>query len=177
MARIPNSRGTIKERSIVFNEHDPRALRMAQSLKNLDQDQVGAVLNASAIITRYFASISTQYNPIFGIVNLTRDVQGAMLNLTSTPLAGKKKLVLSRTTPALFVVYASMRGDGKAKISRALLKAFGVDIQKVADAWEEFQKEGGKTGFRDMYKNPKTVRKRSRKGLTRTGGKLPTLES
>lgn len=143
VARIPDSKGNIQERSVIFNEHDPRALRMAQSLKNLDQDQVGAVLNASSIITRYFASINTQYNPIFGIVNLTRDVQGAMLNLTSTPLAGKKKVILSRTGPALLAIYQSMRGVRKGN---------AVNNQ-WSQLWEEFQKEGGKTGFRDMYKN------------------------
>ena len=155
VARIPDSEGNVQERAVVFNEHDPRALRMAMSLKNLDQDKLGVVLNSSAIITRYFASINTQYNPIFGIVNLTRDVQGAMLNLTSTPLAGNKKAVLSRTGPALFAIYQSVRGVRKGRVAN----------NAWSQLWEEFQKEGGKTGFRDMYKNSQDRAEALEKGL------------
>ncbi|SEL25652.1 LPD38 domain-containing protein [Nitrosovibrio tenuis] len=154
VARIPDSKGNIQERSVVFQD-DPRAKRMALSLKNLDQDDVGVVLNASSIVTRYFASINTQYNPIFGIVNLTRDVQGAALNLSSTPLAGKQKIVLSRTGPALLAIYQSMRGVRKGNAVN----------NKWSQLWEEFQKEGGKTGFRDMYKNAQDRAEALEKGL------------
>jgi hypothetical protein len=155
VARIPDKKGNIQERSVIFNEHDPRALRMAQSLKNLDQDQLNAVLNASSIVTRYFSSINTQYNPIFGLVNLIRDVQGAMLNLTSTPLARKKAVIMARTGPALRAIYQSMRDTRKGKVS----------TNPIVRHWEDLQSQGGTTGFRDMYANAKARADALEKGL------------
>lgn len=155
MARIPDGNGNIVEHSVVFSEHDERAMRMAQSLKNLDQDQIGEVLGTASAITRYFASINTQYNPIFGVINLTRDVQGAMLNLSSTPLAGKQSSVLGNTVSALRGIYADIRDHRKGK----------TPSSAWAQLWEEFQKEGGQTGYRDMFKNAKERAEALEKGL------------
>lgn len=143
VARITNSEGKIEEHSVIFNEFDERAMRMAASIKNLDQDQIGELLGTAAVITRYFASINTQYNPIFGIINIVRDVQGAALNLSSTALAGKQKQVLGLTLPAMKGIYQEVRArrDGK-KVSG-----------QWSELWEEFQKEGGQTGYRDMFRN------------------------
>jgi hypothetical protein len=155
MARIPYADGKIVDHSVVFNERDERAMRMAQSLKNLDQDQIGEVLGAASSITRYFASINTQYNPIFGVINLTRDVQGAMLNLSSTPLAGKQTAVLGNTLSALRGIYADIRDHRKGKQPSSVW----------AQLWDEFQKEGGQTGYRDMFKNAKERAEALEKGL------------
>ncbi len=155
MARIPDASGNIVEHSVVFNERDERAMRMAQSLKNLDQDQIGEVLGTASAITRYFASINTQYNPIFGVINLTRDVQGAMLNLSSTPLAGKQSAVLGNTVSALRGIYADIRDHRKGKQPSSIW----------AKLWEEFQKEGGQTGYRDMFKNARERAEALEKGL------------
>lgn len=132
-----------EDKYVFFNARDPRAMRMATSLKNLDADQLGAVMSATAKVTRYFASINTQYNPIFGITNITRDIQGALLNLSSTPLAGKQADVMKHVLPALRGIYIDLRDHraGKAPTS------------SYAQIFEEFQKEGGATGFRDMYAN------------------------
>lgn len=143
VARITNSEGKIEEHSVIFNEFDERAMRMAASIKNLDQDQIGELLGTAAVITRYFASINTQYNPIFGIINIVRDVQGAALNLSSTELAGKQKEVLGLTLPALKGIYEEVRARRKGK------KIAG----EWSELWEEFQKEGGQTGYRDMFRN------------------------
>lgn len=144
VARIVDKKGQVVEHSIVFDEREPRAMRMAASLKNLDQDQIGEVLGAASVVTRYFASINTQYNPIFGIINILRDSQGAVLNLTSTELAGKQKEVIAATLPAMRGIYKDVRGRRK--------KATAAD-NEWAMLWEEFQKEGGQTGYRDMFRN------------------------
>lgn len=144
VARIPDENGKIKEMSVIFNEHDKRAMRMSASLKNLDQDQMKEVLSASASVTRYFASINTQYNPIFGLINITRDVQGSILNLSSTPLKGKQAEVLKHTGSALLGIYRDLRKVRKS--------GKGVD-SKWAKLFEEFQNEGGQTGYRDMFRN------------------------
>jgi hypothetical protein len=140
VARVPNKLGRIVEHSVIFNQHDQRAMRMSASIKNLDQDQIGEMLGAAASVTRYFASINTQYNPIFGLLNITRDIQGALFNLSSTKLAGKQKAVLAGT---------------KDILKSALKAGFRMENLTGADKqlWEDFRNEGGQTGYRDMFRN------------------------
>lgn len=142
VAKIKDSKGKVQERAVIFNEKDERAMRMAQALKNLDATQLEGLLGVSAKITRYFASINTQYNPVFGIVNLTRDLQASLLNLSSTPIAGHKAQVLKNVLPAIRAIYSSTRGDRKGKQATSPMAAL----------WDEMQQEGGMTGYRDLFK-------------------------
>ncbi len=128
---------------VIFNERDERAVRMAMSMKNLDVDNMGRVLSVVGKATRYLASVNTQYNPVFGVINLIRDAQGALINLTSTPLAGEQKRVLGYTVDALRGIYADIRAHRKGE----------KPSSKWAALFEEFQKEGGQTGYRDQYAN------------------------
>lgn len=132
-----------KDHYVTFNERDERAMRMAQALKNLDLDNMGRALSVVGKATRYLASVNTQYNPVFGVVNLVRDVQGALINVQSTAIAGEQKRVLGYTVDALRGIYADIRAHrrGEAPSSR------------WAKLFEEFQKEGGQTGYRDQYAN------------------------
>jgi hypothetical protein len=70
---------------VFFNTNNERAVRMVTALKNLDGDQLSRVSSFAQKITRYLAAINTQYNPIFGVINFLRDVQGGMIQLTDTP--------------------------------------------------------------------------------------------
>lgn len=130
-----------EDRYVFFNATDDRALRLVKSMKNLDADQLGRVLSTSATISRYFAAVNTQWNPIFGVVNMLRDTQGALINLSTTAIAGDQRAVLAGTLPAIRGIYADIRArrDGKA--------ASGV----WADLWQQFQNDGGQTGYRDMW--------------------------
>ena len=110
---------------------------MALSLKNLDADQLGRAMSIAAKGTRWFSSVNTQYNPIFGVINFTRDVQGGLLNLSTTPIANKKTQVLANTLPALNGIYRDLRT--------------GAGTGQWAQLWEEFQGAGGQTGFRDQF--------------------------
>jgi len=168
VARIVNKRGEIEERSVTFNEFNDRAMKMALSLNNLDVDQVSAVSNFMGNITRYFSSINTQYNPIFGIVNITRDTQGAMLNLSTTEIAGKQKEVLANIMPALRGIYAETRTDNGIKSPMqfgSFTEAQKSKAQEMRALWEEYQREGGTTGFRDMYANAEERTKAVSKAL------------
>jgi hypothetical protein len=130
-----------ENRYVFFNPNDPRAKRMATSMKNLDADQLGSILGGISTVTRWMAAVNTQYNPIFGAYNFLRDVQGAALQLSNTPLAGDRKAVISGTLPALKGIYAAVRAE------RDGAEATGP----WADLWNEFQQEGGQTGFRDQF--------------------------
>jgi len=132
-----------ENRYVFFNQNNDRAKRMATALKNLDADQLGFILSTTAEITRFMASMNTQYNPIFGAYNFLRDISTAGLQLTNTPLAGKQKEVLSPANVwgAMRGIYADLRAErgGKAGTSN------------WSKLWEEFQQRGGQTGFRDQF--------------------------
>ncbi len=130
-----------EDRFVFFSEKDARAQRMAAALKNLDAEQLGIVLGAAAKVSRWFAAVNTQYNPVFGVVNVARDVQGALMNISTTEIAGKQKAVMGYTMSALRGIYSDIRAQ----------RAGRSPISQWARLYEEFQKEGGQTGFRDMF--------------------------
>ncbi len=142
VAKVMHDDGSIKEHAVIFDERDARAMRMAAALKNLDAAQLEGLLGASAKISRYFAAVNTQWNPVFGIVNLIRDVQGALVNLQSTELAGEQKKVARATLPALRGIYADLRANRKG----------GTAKSEWSDLWEDFQNVGGQTGYRDQFR-------------------------
>lgn len=152
MAKFVQEDGSIIERAVVFNRYDERAKRMAAALKNLDGPQLNEFLGKAAIVTRYFASMNTQYNPVFGVINLTRDFSSALLNLSSTPLRGQQRKVAKLVLPALKGIYTDLRAirEGKHPTSQ------------WAEEFEEFQREGGQTGYRDLFK---TVEERTAKQI------------
>ena len=159
VARIKNRLGKIEERSVTFNKYDERAMNISRAIKNLEIGNTEALIEGIGKLTRYFASVNTQYNPIFGVLNIARDIQGSLLNLTTTPLAGKQTEVLKNTLPALKAIYSSMRSKTKG-------------TQLATNDWtrlfEEFQREGGQTGYRDMFKNASDRTKAIEKSLDPT---------
>jgi hypothetical protein len=140
LRNLPNvvyTRVNGKDRFLVFNPKAPRAERMVTAINNLDADSLNRALSIAAVGTRWFASVNTQYNPIFGLINLSRDLGAGALNLTTTPLADKKAEVIANSIPALRAIYRSVRGKSSQNQWAAL--------------WEEFQQVGGQTGFRDQF--------------------------
>lgn len=72
-------------------------------------------------------------------------MQSAMLNLSSTPLSGHQAEVLKYGLMALRGIYSDLRAnrDGRTATSA------------WAQEFEEFGKEGGQTGYRDMFQTSK----------------------
>lgn len=134
--------------AIVFNERNERAARLAESLRNLDAGDLHYVLGWASKATRWFASVNTQYNPVFGIINFARDVQGALLNLGTTPLKGKELQVARYMLPALRSIYQDLRAVRGGGTS-------GQAGGQWGKLWDEMQNAGGTTGYRDLYADPK----------------------
>ena len=133
------------EKYVFFNANDERSQRMASALKNLDADQLGYITaNFIAPATRWFASVNTQYNPIFGAINFIRDSKGAMFNLSTTAIAGQQKAVAGGVFPAMKGIYQATRAERKGRPAPA---------GSYAQLWEEFQEVGGQTGYRDQFVN------------------------
>ncbi|CAN7347361.1 hypothetical protein LJR074_001989 [Acidovorax sp. LjRoot74] len=137
-----------KDAAIVFNERNERAARLAQSLRNLDSGDLHYVLGWASKATRWFASVNTQYNPVFGIINFARDVQGALLNLGTTPLKGREAEVAKHMLPALRAIYRDLRAVRAGGTSGQTGGQWGA-------LWEQMQNDGGTTGYRDLYADPK----------------------
>ena len=129
-----------KDRYIFFNKNDPKALRMVHSLMNLDADSLGDIEGTIAKATRWFASVNTQYNPIFGVVNLIRDIGGSTLNLTTTAIAGDQAKVNKNVIPAMRGILNVLRDERKGKTDTS---------GKWAKAFQDFREQGGQTGYRD----------------------------
>jgi hypothetical protein len=152
-----------KNRYIFFNQKNPDALRMATSLKSLDVENLGSLTSIVSKATRWFASVNTQYNPIFAAVNLIRDVGGAQFNLTTTPLAGKQAQVTAGIFPAMRGIFKILRAERKGEIGGS------SDMEK---AFREFRKEGGQTGYRDSLarkENEKSIVDEQLKKITAGG--------
>jgi len=153
-----------EDRAIVFNERNERALRLAQSLKSLDVDDLHVVLGWFSKATRWLASVNTQYNPVFGVVNLIRDAQGMGLQLSTTPLKGKEAQLLRRIPAMLRSIYRERRGKGAssrslpAKVAEwAVNSLSGGDVHQDARLqrlWDEMRMTGGVTGYRDLFRDP-----------------------
>ena len=134
-----------EERFVFFNPGNPSAKRMVESLKNLDVNQMDEALSTIAEITRFIAAASTQYNPVFGAFNFTRDVQSAAINLSSTPIADRKLQVTTDSMVAVRAIYRGLRGKG----------ATTPEMKKWMDLFEQFQQAGGQTGFREQFSRGK----------------------
>lgn len=130
-----------EDRVLMLNTGDERGARLAESLKNLDGltklDIAGSVVGKA---TRWLASVNTQYNPAFGLVNVTRDVLGAAVNLGSTELRGSAMKALGNTP-------AAAQG-----IARALATENGGGAW--GDLYRQFVADGGQTGYKDNWRDP-----------------------
>jgi hypothetical protein len=130
-----------KDRFVFFNPKNDRAMQMVQSLRGLDVPQLGSVMQTIAPITRFFSAINTQYNLIFGAWNFARDIQGARINLSTTPIADEKNAVLSGTFSAIPDIYTAIREQNADQ-----------PFSDTSDgSWDDFTRHGGKVGYKDQF--------------------------
>ena len=130
-----------KDRFVFFNPKNDRSMQMVQSLRGLDVPQLGSVMQTIAPITRFFSAINTQYNLIFGAWNFARDVQGARMNLSTTPIADEKNAVLSGTFSAIPDIYTAVREQNADQ-----------PFSDTSDgSWDDFTRHGGKVGYKDQF--------------------------
>jgi Large polyvalent protein associated domain 38/ADP-Ribosyltransferase in polyvalent proteins len=142
---------------IVFNNSDPRARRLALAMKNMDLPPVEGLMKASAYVTRWFAMVNTQLNPIFGLWNFSRDVQGAMLNLSTTPLKGMETKILKDSMSNIFTIYKAIRQE----------RATGEKATNPGSAdWYDFQEQGGITGYKAQFVKPQVESKSLEDAIT-----------
>ena len=150
-----------EDRVLMLNVKNPRGQRLAESLKNLDGltqlDLANTIIGKS---TRFLAAVNTQYNPAFGLVNLTRDVLEGAINIGSTQLRGSATIVLAQTPLALQGIARELSADGKGG--------------KWGTLYKQFVADGGQTGFKDNFRDPNERARAVEKELARmhSAGKL-----
>jgi hypothetical protein len=138
-----------KDRYIFFNRNNPQAMRMARAISGLDIDKLDAATTAIGAVSHWIAAVNTQYNPVFGMVNLVRDSEGAMLNLASTELKGMQKAVASKIPPSLNTIRKVLKAERKGIPLDEMFKK-GTPEYVDAMLFKQFRDDGGQTGYRDM---------------------------
>jgi hypothetical protein len=124
-----------------FNKQKERARRMAEQLHNMGTEPMDLFNRILAPITRFFAAINTQYNPLWGMYNYLRDSQTAAIQAGGTVIEDSKMKVVKDGFSNLSGIYKMLRDERK-----------GVKSQTpVAKAFRELREEGGITGFKDNF--------------------------
>jgi hypothetical protein len=110
-------------------------------LRNEDRAWIpsGPFLSTVGEGTRWLASVNTQYNPVFGLTNFTRDILDALINLSNTELAGRQGEVMKGVFPAMKAIWSTVRGKNPSG--------------PWAGWYREFLESGAATGYRDSYTN------------------------
>lgn len=142
-----------QNRFVLFNPKSPEAMRLAGELKQLNSEKLGVFFGAASTLSRWFAAVNTQYNPAFGLVNIINDSQGALVNLSTTPLAGKQGDVAKSILPALRGIARDIRKERKQTTKSKIKTEYDPKDIKPEDwtsLWRLFRQAGGKTGFRDQ---------------------------
>lgn len=161
VARTPRPDGSIRERVVIFNKKSERATRAAIALKNLDGAELHRAIQVVGMGTRFLAAMSTQYNIIFGLKNFERDLQSAMLNLTSTTLNSAAQIAeIAKNVPAAVKgIYSYVRARKSGQVPAGVW----------AQAYERMLNEGGQTGYRDLWRTSEDRGKDLVKEIKRAG--------
>jgi len=191
-ARLENAvvlRVNGEDRVILFNKESDTAVRLVRALRNDDNERglIFGFMKRFGPITRYLSAINTQYNPVFGLTNFTRDIQGAMLNLQTTAIKGKELEILGLFNPAMNASQNSTLFGKLNPLSRMPPLAGiwnwerGDKSHPWAKIYEEFLADGGATGYRDQYANLEDrakaiVRELNQTGLRNAKGIKQTLD-
>ncbi len=125
-----------RERWIVFNEHNKRAMEIAKKFKNLDAAAMNWAVEGIGDLTRWMAGWLTQKNPIFMFFNFQRDLQHAVFNMADTPIAGKEGQFLKNVPLAMKGYWEITRSANKDAVNNTF-----------ANYAREFKEAGAETGF------------------------------
>jgi len=128
---------------VLFNPKSVEATRLVDALKDNDPETIGLIVGTASSFTRWFTSVNSQYNLVFGLWNFWNDSQGAWLKLSSTPLAGKQRLFEKNLVPALKTIGKELRRQRNAT------EKPGKSSDENVEYFRRMRAAGGMTGMRD----------------------------
>lgn len=124
-----------KQRRVTLNKDNPQARKLAEAMRRLEEQQVGAVLGMLSKINRWLSSVNTSLNPDFVVTNAFRDLQTAVVNAAGVDMKGLQTGILKDYRKALF---AATKG------------AFGKKEGDWGQWWERFNDAGGRVSYNQM---------------------------
>jgi hypothetical protein len=131
--------------------NDPK---LAEIMKNRGDPVVRSVIERFGAINRYFAFINTQASPEFIISNFARDLQAALVNISSDNAKGLATDLVKRIPSAM---RATVRGEFGRQDTNNRMDAF----------YNEFRREGGRMtffGLKDFATIQKEIQREAERG-------------
>ncbi|MDF0750270.1 hypothetical protein NLU14_08510 [Marinobacter sp. 71-i] len=121
--------------------------RLMNAMRNIGPDNSNLLIRSLAAVTRVMSSLNTSYNPEFVISNFSRDIQTAILNLTSEQTSDDGKVrgkkiaakTLKNVGTSIRAINASLKGKKK-----------GGKLGQWQAHFDQFRADGAKTGWFDM---------------------------
>jgi len=108
---------------------------LLRAMKNLNATTQNGAMRFLNKFNTYYRAINTTINPEFMITNFERDLQTALLNMTSEGKKNIKGKIVKDIKPAMSGIRSLLRKDGS---------------HEWAKIYEEFKANGGKAGWLDF---------------------------
>lgn len=141
---------------VTMNRDNASARRLADSMRNLTQQQLAWVTQYAGKLNRFLSTVNTSYNPEFVITNAFRDIQTAVVNLAAVDT---DKMISGTLRDYPKAMKASVQGA----------------FRKGSGEWkrwhDEFTSEGGRVYF-NQVEDVDGLKKRIEKSFAQASGKL-----
>ena len=124
-----------KERRVILNRENAVAMKVADSMRNLSQQEMNGFVKATAWLNRYLSMINTSLNPEFVISNAFRDLQLGIVAAGEEGVADMKKKVIK---------------DYKNALVAAEKGAFGKYDGEWGKWYREWEAQGGRVFFNQV---------------------------
>ncbi|QUT04068.1 hypothetical protein KFK14_13015 [Sphingobium phenoxybenzoativorans] len=122
------------EHRITMDRTNPAAVRLATSMRNLNEQQVEFVVKYMGAVNRFLSTVNTSWNPEFVITNAFRDIQTASINL------GAEKAGM---------VSGTLRDYRKA-LAASVKGSFGKGSGEWDRWYRDFVMDGGRVYFNNV---------------------------
>lgn len=150
-----------QEFRVTMNRDNPKAVQLAEAMRNLNGTDLGTVMQMLARVNRFLSFVNTGLNPEFVITNAFRDLQTAGINLAGFDEKGLIKGTMKDYLPAL---NGSIRG------------AFKKDKGEWGKWYNEFVNEGGRVYF-NRLDDLNDIQRRIEKKLKSQSGGIGAVQS
>lgn len=147
------------EHRVTMNRDNPAAVRLAASMRNLNEQQVEFVVKYLGAVNRFLSTVNTSYNPEFIITNAFRDLQTAGINLAAERGG---------------IVAGTMK-DYRSALAASVKGSFGKGAGPWTQWYRDFVMDGGRTYF-NQVEDLDAIKNRLQKAMAlasdRAAGKL-----
>jgi GNAT superfamily N-acetyltransferase len=124
-----------KERRVTLNRANPEAVRVAETMRRLNEPEIAFLTKVGLTINRWLSMANTSLNPEFVITNAFRDLQTALVNVTEFDVDGMRRGIMRDYLPAL-------KGSAKGM--------FGRTDGEWGRWFREFTDEGGRVYYNQV---------------------------